>query len=128
MLFTSALWDWGLTWGAFFFAPFVEFLDFMLSAMMDKAPLSIGSGALSIMPSNRPLLDLNLPPAPEPEPALPSELSEEEIANMLREQFYQLVDEKLARVEELTKIVQDLRRRVSDNQFRQDIVRSRYRR
>lgn len=39
MLFTSALWDWGLTFGAFFFAPFVEFLDFMLSAMMDKAPL-----------------------------------------------------------------------------------------
>jgi hypothetical protein len=72
---------------------------------MDKAPLSIGSG---VGPSNRPLLDLNLPPAPEPEPALPSELSEEEIANMLREQFYQLVDEKLARVEELTKIVQDL--------------------
>jgi hypothetical protein len=105
MLFTSALWDWGLTWGAVFFAPFVEFLDFMLSAMMDKAPLSIGSG---VGPSNRPLLDLNLPPAPEPEPALPSELSEEEIANMLREQFYQLVDEKLARVEELTKIVQDL--------------------
>ena len=44
MLFTSAFWDWGLTWGAVFFAPFVEFLDFMLSAMMDKAPLSIGSG------------------------------------------------------------------------------------
>ncbi len=80
MLFTSALWDWGLTWGAVFFAPFVEFLDFMLSAMMDKAPLSIGSG---VGPSNRPLLDLNLPPAPEPEPALPSELSEEEDLSLL---------------------------------------------
>jgi hypothetical protein len=44
MLFTSALWDCGLTWGAVFFAPFYEFLDFMLFAMMDKAPLSIGSG------------------------------------------------------------------------------------
>ena len=80
MLFTSAFWDWGLTWGAVFFAPFVEFLDFMLSAMMDKAPLSIGSG---VGPSNRPLLDLNLPPAPEPEPALPSELSEEEDLSLL---------------------------------------------
>jgi hypothetical protein len=55
MLFTSALWDWGLTFGAFFFAPFVEFLDFMLSAMMDKAPLGKRQTrtSLSISGTNR---------------------------------------------------------------------------
>ncbi|KAB8477466.1 hypothetical protein FH972_025332 [Carpinus fangiana] len=48
---------------------------------MEGFPLSVGGGG-NAGPSNRPLLDLNLPPAPEPEPgpepAPPAPLSAEE--------------------------------------------------
>lgn len=85
LLITPVLLDWGLTWGAAFFAPFLDLLDFILSAM-DRFPLSVGGGGSGVGPSRRPLLDLNLPPAPEPEPVPPQPLSGEEEERFRREQ------------------------------------------
>ncbi len=59
------------------FLPLFEWVDWILSAM-DGTPLSIGGGGSGVGPSNRPLPDLNLPPAAEPEPASSSELRETE--------------------------------------------------
>jgi hypothetical protein len=62
---TKFLWDWGLTWVAV--APLlglVEWIDWLLSSM---DPLPVGGGGSDAGPSRRPELDLNQPPAPEPE-------------------------------------------------------------
>lgn len=69
---TQTLLGFFLTWWGPGFVSFFSWLDFVLSAM-EKMPLSIGGGGSGVGPSNRPLLDLNLPPAPEPEPAPPGE-------------------------------------------------------
>ena len=66
---TQTLLGFFLTWWGPGFVSFFSWLGFVLSAM-EKIPLSVGGG---VGPSNRPLLDLNLPPAPEPEPAPPGE-------------------------------------------------------
>lgn len=58
------LWDWALTWGVYFFGPFVYFIDFLLSAT-EGFRLPVGGGVGSSIP------DFNVPPpeAPLPQPA-----------------------------------------------------------
>lgn len=55
------LWDWALTWGVYFFGPFVYFIDFLLSAT-EGFRLPVGGGVGSSIP------DFNVPP-PLPQPA-----------------------------------------------------------
>lgn len=66
------LWDWALTWGVYFFGPFVYFIDFLLSAM-EGFRLPVGGGVGSSIPDLNvpPIPDLNGPPpeAPLPQPA-----------------------------------------------------------
>jgi hypothetical protein len=72
--------DLGFIYSAPLFCFFSGWLDWVLLSM-EGFPLSVGGGG-NAGPSNRPLLDLNLPPAPEPEPgpepAPPAPLSAEE--------------------------------------------------
>ena len=69
-----------MTWVAPLVVLFEEWLDWVLSSM-EGFPLSVGGGG-NAGPSNRRLLDLNLPPSPSPEPgpepAPPAPLSAEE--------------------------------------------------
>lgn len=61
-LIIRLVWDWGLTCGA----PLcVLIIDWLLSLM--EFPLSVGGGISEAGPSNRPPIDLNRPPLPEPE-------------------------------------------------------------
>lgn len=66
LFFTRLLWD---SWGADVFVAVFELLDLVLSAM-DGIPLSVGGGGSGVGPSQRPLPDLNQPPAevaPDPD-------------------------------------------------------------
>ncbi len=77
---------------------------------MDGTPLSIGGGGSGVGPSNRPLPDLNLPPAAEPEPASSSELRE-------TERLLQEAREELQTWEGRLKDWWDEERRVKDKQL-----------
>ena len=74
-----------MTWVAPLVVLFEEWLDWVLSSM-EGFPLSVGGGG-NAGPSNRRLLDLNLPPSPSPEPgpepAPPAPLSVEEEEQLL---------------------------------------------
>ena len=69
----TLLWIWIFSfifdWGATFLAPFLDSLDFLLSAM-NGFPLSVGDGGSDAGPSRPPIPDLNLPPAPAQEQEL----------------------------------------------------------
>ncbi|KAL2505785.1 Uncharacterized protein Adt_21406 [Abeliophyllum distichum] len=66
VLFISrVLWDWGLTWCVAFLAPFLDWLDFLLSAM-ERLPLPFGEGGSGASSSKKPTIpDLNLPATEE---------------------------------------------------------------
>jgi hypothetical protein len=89
LLITCVLWDWGLTWGAAFFAPFLDLLDWVLS-VMDRIPLSVGGGGSS---SKEILPDLNDTPTEEDRED-PREQKKSEIAATLLEHKLGEIKEK----------------------------------
>lgn len=82
------LWDWDLTWCVAFLAPFLDWLDFLLSAM-ERLPLPFGEGGSGASSSKKPTIpDLNLPAtqvaSPSPgaaQEALPQAAAPEEVAH-----------------------------------------------
>lgn len=88
LLIARVLWDWDLTWCVAFLAPFLDWLDFLLSAM-ERLPLPFGEGGSGASSSKKPTIpDLNLPanPVASPSPgaaqeALPQAAAPEEVAH-----------------------------------------------
>lgn len=73
LIITRLLLDWGLTWVGPLFLLFLSGIDWILSLLdwilssMERLPISVGGGRSEAGPSNRPPIDLNRPPVPEPE-------------------------------------------------------------